>query len=215
MQNAGHGVSGYAQGFRMKGMTRMPHGNPFSFPFTSLRNVSHMKKLLTIATLAFLLISVSTVEAQDTEFELAPRIGYDLGDLDDLFIGAEARIYIEDFPVVLSPAFDFYLVSDVPEGFSVNRFAIDANALYEFELDDNNITPYVGAGIGIVRQSVSVDGVNGGFGFSGSTTETGINLLGGAAFDIDGPVRPFVQAKTNLGGSFTLLNLMGGVLIDL
>jgi opacity protein-like surface antigen len=177
-----------------------------------------MKKLLTIATLAFLLMSVSTVEAQDVDIELAPRIGYDLGDLNEFFIGAEGRFYIEDLPVVLSPGFDYYFASSDFEGVSLNLFGIDLNALYEFELEDSNITPYAGGGIGILRQSVSVDGVDGGFGVSGvtgSTTETGINLLGGAIFNIDAPVRPFVQAKTNLGSNFTLFSLMGGVLIDL
>jgi len=206
-------VSGYAQGFRMKGMTRMPHGNPFSFPFTSLRNVSHMKKLLTIATLAFLLISVSTVEAQDLDIELAPRIGYDLGDLDEFFIGAEGRFYIEDFPVVLSPGFDYYFASSGFEGTSLDIFGIDLNAIYEFELEDNTITPYAGAGIGIIR--VSSSGNFEGFSVSTSSTETGINLLGGAIFNIDAPVRPFAQAKTNLGSNFTLFSLMGGVLIEL
>jgi len=172
-----------------------------------------MKKLLSVVALAFLLVSISTVEAQDIDFEIGPRIGYDLGDLDDLFIGAEGRIYIEDFPVVLSPAFDYYFVSSGFEGTSVNIFGVDLNALYEFELEDGNITPYAGAGIGVIR--VSSSGEFEGFTVSTSSTETGINLLGGAIFDIDAPVRPFVQAKTNLGSNFTLFSLMGGVLIDL
>ena len=174
-----------------------------------------MKKLASVLILALLFVGAQHAEAQDTGLEIGPRIGYDLGDLDDLFIGVEGRIYIDDFPVIISPGFDFYLVSDVPDGMSVNRFAIDANALYEFDLEDGSITPYVGAGIGIIRQSVSFDGIDNGFGISGSTTETGVNLLGGTTFDLDGPVRPFVQAKTNLGSNFTLFNLSGGVLIGL
>lgn len=174
-----------------------------------------MKKLLSVVALAFLLVSLSTVEAQDMTIEIAPRIGYDLGDLEELFIGVEGRFYVEDLPVVLSPAFDYYLASSGVDGVSLNVFGIDLNALYEFELEDGAITPYAGAGIGIIRRSVSIDGGDGGFGFGGSTTETGINLLGGAIFNIDAPVRPFAQAKTNLGSNFTLFSLMGGVLIDL
>lgn len=145
--------------------------------------------------------------------EIAPRIGYDLGDLEELFIGAEGRFYIEDLPVVLSPAFDYYFASSDFEDTSLDVFGIDLNALYEFELEDNSITPYVGAGLGIIR--VSASGSVEGFSVSNSSTETGINLLGGAIFNIDAPVRPFAQAKTNLGSDFTLFSLMGGVLIEL
>lgn len=172
-----------------------------------------MKKLLGIAAFAFLIASLSPVEAQDMNIEIAPRIGYDLGDLEELFIGAEGRFYIEDLPVVLSPAFDYYFASSDFEDTSLDVFGIDLNALYEFELEDNSITPYVGAGLGIIR--VSASGSVEGFSVSNSSTETGINLLGGAIFNIDAPVRPFAQAKTNLGSDFTLFSLMGGVLIEL
>ncbi|NBB87701.1 MAG: outer membrane beta-barrel protein [Bacteroidetes bacterium] len=172
-----------------------------------------MKKLLSVVALAFLLASLSTAEAQDMTVEVAPRLGYDLGDLEELFIGAEGRFYVEDLPVVLSPAFDYYFTSSDFEGTSLNVFGIDLNALYEFELEDSAITPYAGAGIGIIR--VSASGTVEGFSVSSSSTETGINLLGGAIFTIDAPVRPFAQAKTNIGSDFTLFSLMGGILIEL
>jgi hypothetical protein len=59
-----------------------------------------------------------------------------------------------------------------------------------------------------------VDTGDTGFGsFSASTTDVGLNLIGGAKFET-GSLQPFAQAKINVGGDFTLFNIMGGLLFS-
>ena len=176
-----------------------------------------MKKLLLLPILTALFLLMPAQEAQaQTEIQIGPRIGIDVGDIEELFIGAEARVKSESIPVLIAPAFDYYFASSGVEDVSVTVFAIDINALYEFGVDNQAFTPYAGGGIGIIRQSVDFDGPDFGFGsFGGSTTDFGLNLVGGARFMLDSSIEPFAQAKINVGGDFTLFNIMGGVLFNI
>jgi len=147
--------------------------------------------------------------------DLGPRIGLPLGDLSDadasLFIGADARITTPSLPVVLNPSFDFYFI-DAPEGADVSAFAVDLNALYEFGVENVAFTPYAGGGLAITRFDSEVDTAFGSFG--SSTTEVGLNLIGGARFLLD-PVQPFAQLNINIGGDIQRLGITGGVLFNL
>jgi len=168
-----------------------------------------MKKLSTIALLFALILLFAPQQADaQTSFEVGPRIGIDLGDIEEFFIGAEGRIVSDAIPVVISPAFDYYF--DGVDGLTI--FSFDANALYEFGVDNQAFTPYAVGGLGFVR--TSVDTGETGFGsFSASTTDVGLNIVGGARFET-GNLQPFAQAKINVGGDFTLFNLMGGLLFS-
>lgn len=175
-----------------------------------------MKKLSTLSLLLALVLLVTPQQAEaQTTVELGPRLGFDLGDLEELFIGADARIASDALPVLINPSFDYYFVSSGVEGVDVSAFTIDVNALYEFGVDNEAFTPYAGGGLGIVRFSSSVDDSPfGGGGISASTTDVGLNLVGGAKFET-GNLQPFAQAKINVGGDFTLFGLMGGLLFSL
>lgn len=172
-----------------------------------------MKRLSTITFLFALLLLIAPQQAEaQTSIEIGPRIGIDVGDIEELFIGAEGRISSDALPVIISPAFDFYFVDSGVEGVDQSIFVIDINGLYEFGVDNQAFTPYAGGGLGIVRSSVDVDG--GSFGTIGSsTTDVGLNLVGGARFET-GTLQPFAQAKINVGGDFTLFNIMGGLLFS-
>jgi len=84
-----------------------------------------------------------------TDILIGPRLGLPLGDMSDLqatlFIGAGARIVTESLPVVLNPSFDFYLF-DSHEGADQTGFALDLNALYDFEIENEVFKPYAGGG---------------------------------------------------------------------
>ena len=179
-----------------------------------------MRKLYFIASALFalaLLIAPQRATAQ-TSIEVGPRIGIDFGDIEEFFIGAEGRIVSDALPVVVSPAFDFYFVDTGVDGVDQSIFTVDINALYEFGVDNQAFTPYAGGGLGIVRSSVDVEGtdipglgtIGGG---SDSTTDVGLNLVGGARFET-GTLKPFVQAKINVGGDFTMFGVMGGLLFS-
>lgn len=174
-----------------------------------------MKKLTILSLIAAFAFLLAPQQATaQTEIEVGPRIGIDVGDASDIggdfFIGAEGRITPENFPVAINPSLDYYFV-DV-DGYSL--FAFDINALYEFGIDNEAFTPYAGGGLGFIRSSYETDLGFGAGTVSGSNTEIGLNLIGGAEFEMEG-FKPFVQAKINVGGDFTLFNLMGGVLFSL
>jgi opacity protein-like surface antigen len=94
--------------------------------------------------------------------------------------------------VVANPSFDFYIT----DADNTTYFAVDLNALYEFSAGDMALVPYAGGGIGITR--ISFDSQTQIGGFSASTTEIGLNLIGGARFPL-GSVEPFAQLNAAVG----------------
>lgn len=173
-----------------------------------------MKKLLFIPVLAalFLLAPVQDAQAQ-TAVQLGPRITLDVGDISDAFggdfaIGADVRINPASLPVKGSGAFDFYFAEE-----DITVFTIDLNVLYPFGIDNEVFTPYAGGGIGITRVSIDVDT---GFGtFSGDDTDVGLNLVGGAEFNLESSLTPFVQGQFTVGGDADRFGITGGVLFTL
>jgi hypothetical protein len=174
-----------------------------------------MNRVSTLLITLLLIMGIAIVppaKAQ-TDILIGPRLGLPLGDMSDLqatlLIGAGARIVTESLPVVLNPSFDFYLF-DSPEGADQTGFALDLNALYDFEIENEVFKPYAG-GVGITRYSASFRSSDfGGFGFSSGTTEVGLNLVGGVRFMLDA-VSPFVQLNATVGGDISRLGLAGGV----
>jgi len=134
-----------------------------------------------------------------------PRVGYDIGgDVEEAFLGVDARLGVMALPIDFQATFDYYFMEE-----NVTFWQLGLNALLGFG-PGVIFTPYVGAGLGIARTSVSAD--LGDFGeFSASDTDTGINLIGGARFGV-GPIRPFVQAQVTVLGDVDLVTIAGGLL---
>ncbi|QXD14894.1 hypothetical protein GQ464_015970 [Rhodocaloribacter litoris] len=151
------------------------------------------------------LLSVSNSLAQ-ARIELGPRLGIDVGgDIEELFIGADARISVVTLPVLLNPVFDFYFTDD-----PLTFWQLGLNVLYP--LNAPTIDLYVGGGLGINRTSVDAD-----FGdfrnSSASDTSVGVNLIGGTTFNA-GALKPFAQAQISLG-DVDLFTLAVGLLFSL
>lgn len=152
-----------------------------------------------------------------TMVKIGPRVGIPVGDVSDtggnLFFGADGRVQIASLPseVVLNPSFDYYLTDDFL-GSSLTIFAVDLNGLYEFDLDNPSFVPYGGAGIAITRISADVTGGGGFVTVDPSSTEVGLNLIGGARFPL-GSVEPFAQV--NFGAGAERIGIAGGVLFSL
>lgn len=160
-----------------------------------------------LVAILFLFVGLNEAQAQ-TVIEVGPRAGFDIGgDVEELFIGAEGRIGLESLPVLINPAFDYYFAEE-----DVTIFQFSANALYKFGVDNQAFTPYAGAGIGFTRVSVDTE-FDEVFGFDSSSTETGINLIGGAEFET-GSLKPFVQAQITLG-DIDLFTIGGGLLFPI
>lgn len=161
-----------------------------------------MKRFAIIAAALLLaVVGPTEVQAQD-DINVGARVGIDLGDVEEVFFGADARVQTEALPVTLNPTFDFYLVD--PGSF----WSLSGNALYPIEVENESFEPYAGGGLGIYQQSI------GGF----SSTDVGINLLFGAEFPTDS-VTPFAEAQYSpvftTGTTTNLFSLKGGILFNL
>jgi hypothetical protein len=166
----------------------------------SLRYFRTVAVLVLFAAVVFPSKAQAQMEEEDeqmtpTTIKVGPRLGLPVGNLSDgssLFFGAEGRIGFSGLPVVANPSFDFYIT----DADNTTYFAVDLNALYEFSAGDMALVPYAGGGIGITR--ISFDSQTQIGGFSASTTEIGLNLIGGARFPL-GSVEPFAQLNAAVG----------------
>lgn len=156
----------------------------------------------TISFLALFLLSAAA-QAQvpsPVTFELGPRVGHDIGgDVEETFLGVDARLGIMALPIDFQATFDYYFMEE-----NKTFWQLSLNALLSFG-PGIVFTPYVGAGLGIARTSIDM-GI-----LSASDTDTGVNLIGGARFGM-GPLRPFVQAQVTMLGDVELVTIAGGLL---
>lgn len=133
----------------------------------------------------------------------------------DLGIGARANIAVPVENLTIVPSFDFFFPSSTP-GVSTSWWEINANAHYAFPLADKpTILPYAGAGLNFARYSIKFDGLGGEFGdlfggLNGSTTYTGLNLLGGVEFGSFGKLKPFGELRYSTVGNGQIV-ISGGV----
>lgn len=105
-------------------------------------------------------------------------------------IGAGARVNYaipgaEGFG--LAGSFDYFF----PDGF--DWWEINANGTYSFATEGGSVAPYAGAGLNYAN--VSVSGSSGGTTFSASSSEMGLNLLGGLQFGGGGGITPYVEGR--------------------
>ena len=165
-------------------------------------------KRFAVLTAVSLFLAVAfplTAQAQmesESGFKIGPRATIDVGDIEEFAIGGDVRYDLSESanaPIQLSGAFDFYF----PEG-NADIFSFDINGHYVFPTE-GTFSPYAGAGIGIT----SID-----LGALGSTTDTGLNLVGGAEFDT-GSFQPFIQGQFTVRGDFDRFAITGGILFAL
>ena len=165
-----------------------------------------MKFFLTFV-LVFGVCLVGGLHEARAQIEIGPRLGFDLtGDVEEFFIGVDARLDLPALPVVLNGAFDIYLVDE-----NFDFWQLSFNALYEFGIANVAFSPYVGLGLGLSRTSLDLD--LGDFGIDASDTDIGLNLIGGATFGF-GSLKPFAQAQITFG-DVDLLTIGGGLLFSI
>ena len=132
---------------------------------------------------------------------VGPRVGLELHEDVDPFVGGDLRLSFAQSPLVLAPSFDWYFDEDK------RLFQIGLTALSPLPIRSRLVRPYVGPGIGVTAFSYH-EGVP-------PTDDNGsriaLNLVGGVCFDL--PVlTPFVQTMVSIG-EFDLVTVGSGVLI--
>ena len=157
--------------------------------------------ICTIALLGLGAFMTAPAQAQSTgapgtQVEIGPRVGFDVGDVEELFIGLDARINDARFAVTAHPALDVYFT----EGGSLVQ--LNLNALYDFDIENTGLFPYAGGGLGFSFVS------------DGGGSDVGLNLVGGARFASDNIFTPFAQAQFTVG-DIDFFALSGGLLFRL
>jgi hypothetical protein len=102
-------------------------------------------------------------------------------------------------------SFDYYFPSGAPAGTSVHFWEINGNVAYRFRVPArSSLRPYAGGGLNIAHASASAGGV------SASSTDAGLNLLGGTTFKVNGSLTPFAEFRGVVGNANQVV-LTGGV----
>lgn len=128
-------------------------------------------------------------------------------------IGARAVLDLEKMVpsaknISVSGQFDYFFPSS-SFGISPSYWEINLDGAYHFPLSGSKLVPYAGAGLSVAHSSVSVN--VGTTTISGSSTDVGLNLLGGTTFPKMGKVTPFGELRLELR-SGSVLVVTGGVL---
>lgn len=164
-----------------------------------------MKKLITLSSLAILLLFSQPLDSHaQAAIDVGIRGGGDLGDVQELFVGAEVRVSTFVLPVIIAPGVNYYFVE---EG---TYLQFDANALYEFGIDNQVFTPYAGAGVGVTYAGDVVHGEGDDL-FIADGTDIGLNILFGLYLGT-GQLRPYAQVRTKLFGDYNVTTAAAGVL---
>lgn len=124
--------------------------------------------------------------AQMTGVSLAPYAGLNV-DAEEILLGGSVGIPVNlgTTTMLLSPGLEFYPGWDAG---SLVTLAMDVH--FALNLPQSNLSPYVGGGIAVHRQSIDLGPTFG----SASATDSQLNALGGLHFG-SGPFRPFVEAN--------------------
>lgn len=149
-----------------------------------------MKKLLIAAGTA-LAVGVLPVPAE-AQVQFGPQVNY--ADDSEFGVGARAQFALgsafqDDSPLAdLRGVVSFDLFFPDCDPLDCSYFEINGNAVYPFDIQ-SEVEPYVGAGLGFARSTVD----------DLSDSELGLNVLGGANFDL-GTLAAFGEIRFELTG---------------
>jgi opacity protein-like surface antigen len=133
--------------------------------------------------------------------------------------GFNARANLGDITSNLRLVPEIYYWStskDFGEGveWKFSDFALNANVQYRFEME-GSFEPYVGGGLGLNFVSSTVSASIPFFGtssFSATTTEFGLNLLGGANFNMAGKIVPWGEVRYVIVSNMNHFMITAGIL---
>jgi opacity protein-like surface antigen len=145
-------------------------------------------------------IAAQAAQAQQTEkaWQFGPQVSW-MSQSVGIGVGARA-VYGGLGTAVKVPglraygAFDYFFPGS-SYGVSPKYWEINAGATYDLNITGmSGFAPYVGAGLNYAHASVSVAG------FSASSSNTGLNVLGGGRFKLGQKLNAFAEARLELGG---------------
>jgi hypothetical protein len=143
-------------------------------------------------------LGLSTQAVAQARIAVGPRVGFDAANVEELLLGADARLTHPDVPVEGQTSLDVYLPA---QGSFVT---LSTNVVYPFRTEDAALRPYAGSGLGFMFYDAGGSG----------QSDVGLNLVGGVHVRSAGAFTPFVQTQISLG-TVDLIALSGGFLVDL
>ena len=149
-----------------------------------------MRKLLIAACAALFILSPGALQAQ-------VALGGQLSWAEDADLGVGARGTFglpTTVPLEIHGSVDYFFPSDI-SGASITYWEANANLVYKFQIPASPVAPYAGAGLNLAYVSVDIGIPD----VDTSTTEIGLNLLGGAMFNL-GPITPFGEMRFEVNG---------------
>jgi outer membrane protein X len=175
-----------------------------------------MKKLFTAITVMALAALVATPAFAQQKGDKAAGANIVLGSgngLSNFGLGAKFQYNVSD-PIRLEGAFTYFMPKEYGFGTAkLSMWDFSVNGHWLFPASDK-INVYPLAGLGVLGTKAKVDLDLGGFGNVGgsaSTTEFGLNIGGGADFNIANATLLNVEAKYKIGGTWSRLLLSAGV----
>ena len=135
-----------------------------------------------LVSAALLLGSTAPLVAQDVSFGGAASYGEDT----DLGIGPRLLVPVAagDLQLHIAGSLDYFFPDTGPVDIDLTYVELHGNVLLDIPLADAAVAPYAGAGLNYARSSAS----------SVSTSEVGLNILGGMRFG-SGGLSPFVEGR--------------------
>lgn len=167
-----------------------------------------MRNRISFALLPLLLLLLVPNDA-NAQNAIGPHLGINLDTPaggDDFFIGATAHINIPALPVIINPAFDYYIGT---ENYTLLQF--DANALVTFGVANVLFSPYAGGGLALSYFSLDDDDLVE-IDVDDSSTDVGVNAIAGTFFNL-AALRPFAEARITISGG-TAVSVKGGVMFN-
>lgn len=159
-----------------------------------------MKSFSSLAAVLSLVCLTALPQVVSAQPHLGVNLGYNATN-EEVFLGAQGQFHITDHPLMLNPRAEAYFI----EGQTFLQF--DGNIEYKIGEEYTQLfTPYVGAGLGLIYQSV--DAVD------NSDLNLGLNLVGGAIFLPQAMVHPIIDARLTVTED-SYVTAMGGIIITL
>lgn len=149
------------------------------------------------------------VEEPQTVFQIGPNIGMDLGDLQEPYVGIDARIASARLPFVINPTYDYYFIGE-----EQTFWSLGGNLLYLFGDPLQTYRLYGGVGLGLFRYSTERADVD--TPFREGTTDVGGNFLFGVLIP-SVTFSPFAEVQYSTifsNESPTFYELKAGILIQ-
>ncbi len=156
-----------------------------------------MKKLVIVTMFLVLALSPAALQAQlDVGAQASWAEDVDFG------VGARGslRLPVASVPLEATAAFDVFF----PSIDGISYYEFNANVAYLIQVPNSPVQPYVGGGLNfaiisadeitetILGQPIVIGG--------GSSTEVGLNILGGARFNMSPKLAPYGELRFEAGG---------------